>query len=83
MAEFDNESVLNDLAFLADVTGHLDQVNTKLHGANQIVSHVYDRVRIFARKLVMFCSQLERFDFLHFYVDLKSSFDRTLRFDHH
>ena len=29
MDEMDDESFLNDLAFLADVTGHMDQVNTK------------------------------------------------------
>ena len=29
-AVFDDESFLNDLAFLADVTEHLDQLNTKL-----------------------------------------------------
>ena len=31
---------LSYIAFLADATEHLDQVNTKLQGANQIVSHV-------------------------------------------
>ena len=66
MAELDGESFFNDHAFLADVTEHLDQLNTKLQGANQIVSHMYDHVRAFARNLVMFCSQLERFDFTHF-----------------
>ena len=57
---------MNDLAFLADVTAHLDQLNTTLQGANQIVSHMYDHVCAFARKLVMVCSQLEKFDFTHF-----------------
>ena len=55
-----------DLAFLAYVTEHLDQLNKKLQGANQIVSHMYDHVCAFARKLTMFCSQLEKFDFTHF-----------------
>ena len=57
MAELDDESFLNDLAFLADVTEHLDQLSTKLQGANQIVSHMYDHVRAIARKLVRFCCQ--------------------------
>jgi hypothetical protein len=66
MTELDDESFLNDLAFLVDVTEHLDQLNTKLQGENQIVSHMYDHVRAFSRKLVMFRSQLEKFDFTHF-----------------
>ena len=66
MAELDDKSFLNDLAFLADVTEHLNQLNTKLQGANQIASHMYDHVRAFSRKLVMFRSQLEKFDFTHF-----------------
>ena len=48
MAELDNESFLNDLAILVDVTEHIDQLNTKLQGANQIASHMYDHVRAFA-----------------------------------
>ena len=56
MAELDDESFLNDLAILADVTEHMDQLNIKLQGANQIVSHMFDRVRAFAQKLVMFYS---------------------------
>ena len=65
-AELDDECFLNDLAFLADVTEHLDQLNTKLQGTNQIVSLMYDHVRAFTCKLVMFCSQLEKFDLTHF-----------------
>ena len=57
---------LNNLDFLADVTEHLDQLNTKIQGANQIFSHMYDHVRSFARKLAMFCPQQETFDFTHF-----------------
>ena len=66
MAELDDESFFNDLAFLADVTEHLDYLNTKLLCANQIVTHMYDHLCAFARRLVMFCSQLEKFDFTHF-----------------
>ena len=66
MAELYEESFFNDLTFLADMTEHLDQLNTKLQGASQIVFHMYDYVRAFARKLAMFCSQLERFHFTHF-----------------
>ena len=67
MAELDDESFLNDLAFLADVTEHMDQLNTKLQSANQTVSHMsHVYVRAFVRKLLMFCSQLEKFDFTHF-----------------
>ena len=61
-----DESFFNDLAFLGDVIEHLGQLSTKLQGANQTVSHTYDHVRAFARKLVMFCSQLEMLDFTHF-----------------
>ena len=66
MAELDDESFFDDLDFLADVTEHLDQLNTKLQGENLIVSHMYNHVRAFAQKLVMFCSWLEKFYFTHF-----------------
>ena len=66
MAELDDEFFLNVLAFFTDVTGHFDQLSTYLQGANQTVSHVHDHVRALARKLVMFCSQMEKFDFTHF-----------------
>ena len=48
MVELDDESLLNDFTFLVDVTEHLDQLNTKLQGENQIVSHIFDHVRAFA-----------------------------------
>ena len=54
MAELDDKSFLNDLAFFADVTEHLDQLNTKLQSANQTVSHMYDHVCAFVQRLVMF-----------------------------
>ena len=66
MAMLEDESFLNDLAFLADVTEYLNQLNAKLQGANQIVSRMYDHVRAFARKPIMFCSQMEKSDFIHF-----------------
>ena len=47
MAELNDESLLNDLAFLADATEHLGQLKTKLLVANQIVSHMYDHIRAF------------------------------------
>ena len=64
--ELDDELILNDLAFHADVTEHLDQLNTRLQGAKQIVTHMYDHMLAFARRLVMFCSQLENLTSLTF-----------------
>ena len=66
MAVLDDESFQNVLAFLVDVTEHLDQLNAKLQGANHIVSHLNNYVGAFAWKLIMFCTQLEKFDFAHF-----------------
>ena len=63
MTELDDKSFLNDLA---DITEHLNQLNTKLQGANQIASHMYNHVCAFSQKLVIFCFQLEKFDFTHF-----------------
>ena len=59
IAKLDDESFLNDLVFLEDVTEHLDQLNTTLQGANQTVSHMYDHVRAFTQKLAMFSSQMK------------------------
>ena len=66
MAMLDDKSFLNYLAFFADVTEHLDQLNPIFQCANQIVSHMYDHVLAFARKLVMFCCRQEKCDFTHF-----------------
>ena len=66
MAELDYESSVNDLAFLIDVTEHLDRLSTKLQGANQIVSDMYNHLRAFARKLLKFSCQLEKIDFTLF-----------------
>ena len=66
MAELDDKSFLNNLAFLADVTEHLNQLNTKLQGSkSDSISHVRSCACLF-RKLVMFRFQLEKFDFTHF-----------------
>ena len=40
MAKLDDDSFLNDLASLVDFAVHFDKLNTKLQGANQIVSHM-------------------------------------------
>ena len=66
VVELDDESFLTDLTFLTDVTEHLDQLNTKLQGANKIVSRMYDHECAFAQRLLKFCCQLEKFDFTHF-----------------
>ena len=49
---------LNDLAFLVDITAHLNVLNLKLQGANKLFSHMCNDVAAFKLKLQLFVGQL-------------------------
>ncbi|XP_057203176.1 general transcription factor II-I repeat domain-containing protein 2B-like [Triplophysa rosa] len=45
---------LCDLAFLTDMTAHLNNLNTQLQGRSQAVSDLYGHLTAFKRKLILF-----------------------------
>jgi len=55
-----------DLAFLTDVTTHLNSLNLKLQGPGQLIFDMYNTVKVFDAKLKLFIIQIERSDFSHF-----------------
>jgi len=53
----DNEWV-QDLAFMVDITEHLNHLNAKMQGRNKLVTEFYDCIRAFQMKLQLFERQL-------------------------
>ena len=56
--ELQNDSWLMDLAFLVDITTHLNELNTKIQGKNQIVTQLYEHIKAFRLKLRLWERQL-------------------------
>ncbi|XP_076046674.1 general transcription factor II-I repeat domain-containing protein 2B-like [Oratosquilla oratoria] len=58
---------LSKLSFLVDITFHMNELNLKLQGKNNLVYDLYRIIKGFWRKLSLFEAQLERENFSHFY----------------
>jgi len=48
---------LNDLAFLVDITGHLNTLNVKLQGSNKLFTNMCNDINSFKKKLGIFVGQ--------------------------
>ncbi|XP_074498629.1 general transcription factor II-I repeat domain-containing protein 2-like [Sebastes fasciatus] len=57
---------LADLAFLVDLTGHLNTLNKSLQGKDQLVPQLYAHMKAFCVKLRLFETQLRNFNVAHF-----------------
>lgn len=55
-----------DLAFLVDITNHLNNLNTALQGKDQLVNNLYDHVKAFQAKLKLWENQLSKSNTVHF-----------------
>nr|XP_044999566.1 general transcription factor II-I repeat domain-containing protein 2B isoform X1 [Jaculus jaculus]XP_044999567.1 general transcription factor II-I repeat domain-containing protein 2B isoform X1 [Jaculus jaculus] len=55
-----------DLAFLVDMTTHLNTLNISLQGHSQIVTQMYDFIRAFLAKLSLWETHLARNNLAHF-----------------
>ncbi|XP_067123968.1 general transcription factor II-I repeat domain-containing protein 2-like [Centruroides vittatus] len=64
--ELDDANWLADLAFLVDLTGHLNDLNTRLQGKNQLISAMFQIINAFQVKLKLWQAQLNANNFLHF-----------------
>jgi len=67
--------ILSDMAFLVDITSHLDQLNMQLQGRGQTVSDLYTHINAFQRKPVLF-----KEDFPSDYPNLENTFPPVKRF---
>ena len=79
VTELKNPVWLFDLAFLVDITNHLNVLNTRLQGKNQLISQLYAHVSSFQCKLTLFRSQLNSGNCNHFpnYKKMAEKFNKT------
>lgn len=61
-----DEEWLWKLAFLADVTLHLNELNKKLQGEDNIICDLYMHIKAFRQKLILFESNIKQKIFSHF-----------------
>lgn len=66
VAEFEDEDWILDLAFLVDVTEHLNDLNLRLQGRNQLINNMFQTITAFERKLKLWHSQIIVKDLTHF-----------------
>uniref|UniRef100_A0A3P9HRP4 DUF4371 domain-containing protein n=1 Tax=Oryzias latipes TaxID=8090 RepID=A0A3P9HRP4_ORYLA len=69
---------LADLAFVVDLIHHLNTLNKKLQGKEQLVSHLYAHLKAFCVKLRLFETQIRSLNAAHFPAlsEIKSAFLR-------
>ncbi|XP_069767039.1 general transcription factor II-I repeat domain-containing protein 2-like isoform X2 [Narcine bancroftii] len=65
-SHFRDPDWLSGLAFLVDVTSHLNNLNLQLQGKNQLVHEMYAHVVAFEAKLRLWESQFKKSNFAHF-----------------
>lgn len=64
--ELEDNSWMQDLAFLTDMMLHLNQLNTRLQGSNQLVHTLSEAVKAFEVKLHIFMTNLHQHKLDHF-----------------
>ena len=71
---------LSDLAFLVDVTTHLNAINLKLQGSNKLFTHLYNDVLAFKMKLRLLIGQLaqQKLDKFPTLKELKQKLEREI-----
>ena len=66
MHEMEDESWICDLAFLVDITKHLNDLNTKLQRNGQFASEMYGHIKAFQCKLRLWQFQMQGGNLCHF-----------------
>lgn len=64
--ELEDKDWLSDLAFMVDLTGHLNELNIRLQGKDQFVHQIFQHVVAFETKLKLWQLQLKNKNFTHF-----------------
>ena len=65
-AEFCDQKWVCNLAFLVDVTSHLNKLNLQLQGKQQLIHEMWSYIRAFTTKLRLWEGQLESGNYAHF-----------------
>ena len=63
---FEDKAWIENVAFLADITKHLNAPNLKLQGKHKIITEMFTKVISFVNKLLLFLAQSKSRDFTHF-----------------
>ena len=58
MPQLEDKNWLRDFAFLVDITGHLNSLNTQLQGRGQFVNVLFGHIKAFQYKLILWIKQL-------------------------
>ncbi|XP_019502393.1 PREDICTED: general transcription factor II-I repeat domain-containing protein 2B isoform X1 [Hipposideros armiger] len=66
LPQLSSQDWIKDLAFLVDMTMHLNTLNLSLQGHSQIVTQMYDLIRAFLVKLCLWETHLARNNLAHF-----------------
>ena len=64
--EFQDNEWSCDFAFLIDITSHLNELNTRLQGKDQLISMMFDHIKCFKIKLRLWESQFRVKNYAHF-----------------
>jgi hypothetical protein len=64
--ELNDEGRIKNLAFLVDVTGHLNNVNKELQGENKLITDMCNDIKAFRVKLRLWENQLKLHNLVHF-----------------
>ena len=64
--EFQDDDWLCDFAFLIDITSHLNELNTRLQGKDQLISMMFEHIKGFQIKLHLWESQFRVKSCVHF-----------------
>ena len=64
--QFSDPDWLCDFAFLTDITLHLNDLNTKLQGKENLIHNLLDTVKAFEFKLDLWKNQLLKKEYMHF-----------------
>lgn len=77
--ELKNPECLCDLAFLVDITNHLNVLNTRLQGKDQLIFQLYAHILSFQSKLTLFRSQINTCNYVHFpnYKKIAEKYNKT------
>ncbi|KAL4135442.1 hypothetical protein QTP88_007051 [Uroleucon formosanum] len=66
VSELNNIDWIKDLAFLVDITTHLNVLNVQLQGKNKIITNMCDLIQSFTMKLKLWETQLVSNNLVHF-----------------
>ena len=58
MAQLEDQDWLRDFAFLVDITGHLNILNTQLQGRGNLANVMFGNIKAFQNKLMLLIQQL-------------------------